>query len=66
MLPDDSGDEEDLPVAWEQQGPEEGLDLHIHPQNRPKKEQQAAAECRQLWMTNRNWGFAPTFNKSLQ
>lgn len=48
MLPDDGGNEEDFPVAREQQGPEEGSDLHLRPQNRPKKEQQAAAEGRQL------------------
>lgn len=44
MLPDDGGDEEDFPVAREQQSPEEGSDLHIRPQDRPKKQQQAAAE----------------------
>lgn len=54
MLPDDSGDEEDLAVAGQQQSSEEQAELEgpaLQPTHRPEERQHAAAERHQLYTT---------------
>lgn len=53
VLPDDSGDEEDLAITGQQQGSEEKAELEGPAHHRPKEAQHAAAERRQLCTSRR-------------
>lgn len=48
VLPDDGGDEEDLAVAGQQQGPEEEAELRGLPHRQPQEGRRSAAEGQEL------------------
>lgn len=52
MLPDDGGDEEDLAVAGQQQGPEEEAELRGLPHRQPQEAHRSAAEGQELCVGN--------------
>lgn len=53
VFPDHSRDEEDLAVAGQQQGPEKQEELKVPAQHCPKEAEHAAAECWELYVTQR-------------
>lgn len=54
MLPDDGGDEEDLAVAGQQQGPEEEAELRGLPHRQPQEAHRSAAEGQELCVGHRH------------